>query len=480
MTYKNRPETSFTGDELSNKSALEVVGMLKKGDVSSRELIEICTARIKDTDLQINATPIICKNRALKAAQSASEDRLLAGMPIAIKDLSAVKDVRSTWGTTGLSDFIPNVSDPIVKLLEQSGGIVLGKTNTPEFGAGGNTFNDVFGATLNPWDTRKNAAGSSGGAAASLASGQFWLAHGSDHAGSLRTPAAYCGIVGMRPSPGRAPNGGLLGYAREGVQGPMARSVTDCALFLDAMSGFQADNPISFPAPEQTFLETTQHRDQKWKIAYSPTLNGYSSVDAQITEVYDRAMRSASKDGATIIDACPDIEGLETAYRTLRGAMWAATVGRMAPEIQDHLKDTLKENIDFGRGLTIDDVNDANLARSRIFNTMSRFFETHDVLATAVVGCSPKDISVEYPKEVAGEPMDDYISWLKFAFLSTTTGLPSLSLPVGFTQEGLPVGLQLIGPHRGEAKLLQVAAFLEASLNLPKTPIDPITRQSTA
>ena len=479
MTEKNRPQTIFSGHDLLQKSALEVVGLLQKGEVSSQELIEICASRINETDAKINATPILCKDRALNAAQTTPRNSPLAGMPIAIKDLSAVKDVRSSSGTKGLADFVPDVSDPIVRRLETSGGIVLGKTNTPEFGAGANTFNDVFGPTLNPWDTRKNAAGSSGGAAASLATGQFWLAHGSDHAGSLRTPAAYCGIVGMRPSPGRTPNGGLLGFAREGVQGPMARSVMDCALFLDAMSGFQADNPISFPAPERSFLETTQLVESNRKIAYSPTLNGYSSVETQISDVYDMAMKSVTKDGATVADACPDIKGLEVAYRTLRAAMWAATVGRMPPEIQDHLKDTLRENIDFGRQLTIDDINDANLARSRIFNAMNQFFETHDVLATAVVGCPPKDISIEYPTKVAGEPMDDYISWLKFAFLSTTTGLPSLSLPVGFTDDGLPVGLQLIGPHRGEAKLLQVAAFIEASLNLPNTPIDPITQKST-
>ncbi len=469
-------KTRFSGHELSTKTAREIVGLLKAGEVSSEELIKISCTRMDQVEPTVNACPTRCDARAMDTARCENLGaNVLAGMPIGIKDLSAVSGVKTTWGTEGYKSHIPDTSDPIVNRLEDHGAIVLAKTNTPEFGAGGNTFNAVFGATLNPWDTSKNAGGSSGGASASLATGEFWLAHGSDHAGSLRTPAAYCGIVGLRPSPGLVPSGGDLGYAREGVQGPMARNVEDCALLLDAMCGFDPTSPISFPSPGEAFSNTTPLVESRYKIAYAPTLGGFGPVETEIRDVLDAAMKTVAKDGAKIDDACPELGPLETTYRTLRGAMWAATVGRKPAHIQKHLKQTLAENIDFGRALKIENINDAELGRTVIFKNMARFFDSHDVLATAVVGCAPKAIEIEYPTEVAGEPMDDYLSWLKFAFLATTTGLPAMSIPVGFTSQGLPVGLQLIGPNRGEAKLLQIANFIEKSLMLDLSPIDPMS-----
>mgnify|MGYP005711188929 FL=1 len=227
---------NFTGPELCKYEAHEVVKLLKNGEVSPGELLDAATKRISQTGRLINATPTLCEDRARTAAKSLdsgpdSHDGWLAGLPITIKDLNMVAGVRTTYGSKGFSDFIPEESDPLVELLEARGGIILGKTNTPEFGAGGNTFNEVFGPTLNPWDTSLNAGGSSGGAAASLATGEVWLSQGSDHGGSLRTPAAYCGIVGLRPSPGMAGGPGKdNAFMIEGTQGPMARSVMDLSL----------------------------------------------------------------------------------------------------------------------------------------------------------------------------------------------------------------------------------------------------------
>ena len=244
----------FTGPELCRKEAHEVVSLLKSGEVSPAELIEAAFERIEAVEPLVNAMPTRCRERADAAAKAlATSDPhapgWLGGLPIAIKDLTNVKGVRTTMGTKGLADNIAADSDPLVLRLEENGGIVVGKTNTPEFGAGANTFNAVFGMTRNPWNTALNAGGSSGGAAASLASGETWLSHGSDLAGSLRTPAAYCGVVGFRPSPGIAGGGPApVKFHTEGVQGPMARSVRDCALFLDAMAGFNPDWAISFKA----------------------------------------------------------------------------------------------------------------------------------------------------------------------------------------------------------------------------------------
>ena len=282
----------FTGPELCGLEAHEIVNLLKAKKISSAELIDAAVARIDQTDPMINATPTLCEARA-RAVDLSNQDTApagcLAGLPITIKDLSAVANVRTTFGTKGLTEFIPQHNDPLVDQLERHGAVILGKTNTPEFGAGGNTFNDVFGQTRNPWNTALNPGGSSGGAAASLAAGEIWLSQGSDHGGSLRTPAAYCGIVGLRPSPGIAGGPGQdTAFIIEGVQGPMARSVRDCALFLDAMAGFDPQIAISYPAPEIPYQEAVIRAEGKLKIAFAPDLGGFGQVDPEMAQHLDR------------------------------------------------------------------------------------------------------------------------------------------------------------------------------------------------
>ncbi|MCP5088643.1 MAG: amidase [Rhodobacteraceae bacterium] len=472
--------TTFTGPELCRLEAHEVVALLRARDVSPRELLSAAFERIEAVEPMINAMPVTCRERAAQAVELIGDHHInhhgwLAGLPIGIKDLTAVKGVRTTFGSKGLADFVPNASDPLVERLEERGGVVVGKTNTPEFGAGGNTFNDVFGRTRNPWDTSLNAAGSSGGAAASLATGEVWLSHGSDHGGSLRTPAAYCGIVGLRPSPGRVASGpGEAGYFIEGAQGPMARSVRDCALFLDAMAGFEPRLPISYPAPDTPFQEAVAQADGALRIAFSPDLNGLSPIDAEMEVHLRAAMAQIEGGGAVIEEFCPDLGGLEPTYHTLRGMMWATVARRMPDEISRHFKATLAENMAFGQALTMDDIADANLNRTTIFNSMLDLFETFDVLACPTVGCMPHPIEEEWVREVGGQRLAGYMDWLRFAFLATVTGLPAISVPVGIGPRGLPVGLQLIGPPRGEAKLLAAARSVEVAVGGPLGPVDPV------
>ena len=261
---QKKPE--FTGSDLCAMPAREVVKLLKKKEVSPAELLDASYQRIAQVEPVVNAMPTLCEERAraslskLPEYAKAQEDQRawLCGLPVGIKDLTPVSGVVTTYGSVGMKDFIPEASDPLVDTLEERGALVVGKTNTPEFGAGGNTYNDVFGFTRNPRDTRKNAGGSSGGAAASLATGEVWLSHGSDLAGSLRTPAAYCGVVGFRPSPGRAGGGPApAAFLMEGISGPMARDVEDVALFLDAMSGFDPRVPLSLEAPLPLALRAT-------------------------------------------------------------------------------------------------------------------------------------------------------------------------------------------------------------------------------
>ena len=469
----------FSGPELCRLDAVEVVGLLNRGEVSPTELLDAAFTRIEQVEPAINAVPTLCRERAYAAARGLNREASetagwLAGLPITIKDLTPVAGVRTTFGTAGLADFVPEASDPLVERLEERGGVVIGKTNTPEFGAGGNTFNDVFGPTRNPWDTTLNAAGSSGGAAASLATGEVWLSHGSDHGGSLRTPAAYCGIVGLRPSPGRAGGGGKdAGFFIEGAQGPMARTVADCALFLDAMAGFEARFPISYPAPETPFREAVARATGRIRVAFSPDLGGMSPVDREVEDHLRGALTLLERNGATVEETCPALPHLERTYHVLRGMMWAASFRRAGPELTGHFKATLRENLEFGQALTIDDVSDAALNRTALYDNMLALFERFDVLACPTVGCMPHPQSEEWVREVGGQPLSGYMDWLRFAFLATTTGLPAISVPVGRGPRGLPVGMQLIGKPRGEAALLAAARAVEMAVGGPLGPIDP-------
>ncbi|MFD0917787.1 amidase [Pseudahrensia aquimaris] len=475
MTLK-RPATTYTGPELCALSAYDTVQLLRKGEVSSAELQSASHARVEQTDGAVNAMVTRCYDRAAAFDVPAIDDHVgcLAGLPIGIKDLSAVSGVRHTMGTPAMANHIATTNDPIVDILEARGGVVVGKTNTPEMGAGGNTFNAVFGHTRNPWDVSKNAGGSSGGAAVSLATGQVWLSQGSDLAGSLRTPAAYCGVVGLRPSPGRAFGGPMtLGFSGEGISGPMARDVRDCALFLDAMSGFDERAPLSLPAPDAPFQEAVARAEGKVRIAYAPDLAGFAPVESEIRSVMAAALEQMEKSGSSIDEVCPDLPGLKDTYVTLRALTWASLPGRAPKAVQEGYKRTLVENIEVGRKLTVDQIIDANLTRTSLYHTMRTFLHDFDVLACAVVGLEPTLAEVEYPLSVDGVETHDYIDWLKFSFLATVTGLPAISVPCGFTESGMPVGIQLIGPPRGDAKVLAVARALEMVLDLGAAPLDP-------
>jgi amidase len=482
MPYSDAP---FTGPELCGLPAREALRLLSAGEVAPRELLDAAWRRMEQVEPAVNATVIRDDDRALaaldrlpeNAARRAGDRGWLAGLPIGVKDLINVAGMRATCGSPALSDFVPGESDPLVERLEARGAIIAGKTNTPEFGAGGNTFNAVFGATRNPWDTARNAGGSSGGAAVSLATGEVWLSHGSDLAGSLRTPAAFCGVIGFRPSPGRC--GGApadTAFALEAVQGPMARDIRDTALFLDAMTGYDPRHPISIEPPTIGFQEALEQPPGDIRIAFSADQNGFAPVEAPIRSVLAGAMERIAGEGLAVEDDCPDLPGLEETYTTLRGLHYGAVNARLPDHVKAHFKPTLAENTAFGLALTVEQVFDAMRQRTVLYHAMRRFLEGYDVLAIPVTGIAPGPVEEEYPTVVDGVPLTDYIEWLRFSFLATTTTLPALSMPAGFTAGGLPVGLQLVGRPRGEARLLQVALAVEERLALGCRPIDPIAR----
>ncbi|MCR9256934.1 MAG: amidase family protein [Alphaproteobacteria bacterium] len=471
--------------DLLNMPATKVVDLLKRGEVAPAELIDLAEKRIAEVDGTINATVTKCFDRArAKAADidkamdiQTSHAGWLAGLPVLVKDLNEVEGVRTTYGSTIFADFIPKRSDAMVELLERRGAIVIGKSNTPEFGAGANTFNDVFGATVNPWNTKMSVGGSSGGSAAALATGQCWLATGSDFGGSLRTPAAFCGIVGMRPGPGRVPRAPTtLPFADLGVEGPMARTVSDLALMMDAMVGPDGEDPISREAPGYSFQSGIKQGLSPKRIAFTPDLGGLGPVDPEVASICANAMRLFEGDGVGVDLACPDLSGLIECFKDHRAVYYAGALKPLLEQHRDKLKPEVIWNIESGYTMTGESYGDAMRERARLFNAMAHFFETYDLLALPTAIVPPYPVEQRYVEEVNGHVFDSYIDWVYPAFLATMCSLPAISVPCGMTESGLPVGLQLVGKPRGERALLAAARrFEEAAGLLGDVPLDPKT-----
>ena len=468
------------GGELIRKSAREIVGLLASGEVSPLDLLDALEARIAAVDGTVNALPTLCFERARRHAREITarppgERGPLRGLPVAIKDLAAVAGVRTTHGSPIFADHVPETSDVVVEMLEARGGVVYAKSNTPEFGAGGNTFNPVFGSTRNPWDLDKSAAGSSGGAAAALASGTAWLAQGSDMGGSLRNPASFCGIVGLRPSPGRVARGPSgLPFQTLSVLGPMARNVGDTALLLDAMAGRHTADPLSWPAPASSFLSAAEARRKPTRVAYSRDL-GVTPVDAEVAAITEATARRLEEAGAIVEDAHPDLSEAPEVFQVLRALDFAVSLGEHYEHAREALKPEIVWNIEKGHALTADQVIAAEAKRGLLYHSMLAFFEDYDLLLSPATIVPPFPVEQRTVEACEGEAFETYIDWLAIAFAITVTSCPALSLPCGFARrDRLPVGLQMVGRPGGEAELLSAAALLEDILGLAgATPIDP-------
>ncbi len=460
--------------------AREVVRLLRRGAVTPAELIDAAVARIEAVDPAVNAVPTLCVERARARVRRlprppADARGWLAGLPVLIKDLVDVEGVRTTYGCRAFAEHVPTASAIEVRRLEAHGAVVLGKTNTPEFGAGAQTFNEVFGVTRNPWDTRLTCGGSSGGAAVALATGMAWLADGSDLGGSLRTPAAFCAVVGLRSSPGRVPHGpATLPFDTLAVAGPMARDVRDLALMLDAMAGFEPEDPLSFAAPAESFVAAVERPAKPTRVAFSPDLGGITPVDAEIVAVCRRALERIAAAGVAVEEAAPDLSPATDVFTVLRAARFAAA---QAPTLAMHraaLKPEVVWNIERGLALTADEIGRAERERGAMQRRMVAFLQTYDLLLTPAAIVPPFPVEQRWLAELNGHSFPSYIDWVTIAYAITLTGCPALSLPCGFTAAGLPVGLQIVGPPRGEAALLRAATWIEDLLDLAgAVPIDP-------
>lgn len=472
-------------NELISLSAREAVDLLRKGEVTPIELVDAAAERIAEVEPAVNALPTLAVERAREHARRLMSDGApsnpprgyLYGLPIAVKDLKDVAGVRSTKGSPIYADYIPEHSDYLVENIEAKGGVVIAKSNTPEFGAGANTFNAVFGKTRNPWDTSKTCGGSSGGSAVALATGEVWLATGSDLGGSLRIPASFCSVVGMRPSPGRVPHGPKdLPFASLSVEGPMARTVGDLALFLDTQAGQVSLDPISIPAPPRAFVETIDTPIAPKRVAYTSDL-GIAPVDPEVRSICEGAVKKFNEFGASVEGATIDLHDAEEIFQTLRAAQFAAQYGSLLEQHRKLLKPDVIWNIEKGQKLSSEDVNHAELARGALYNRTEAFFNDYDLLISPSVLLPAYDIDQQYVSEAGGVKFDNYVSWLMMSFALTLTACPSISVPCGFTSSGLPVGLQITAPRANEAALLSAAILFEQAIALKSgVPINPIVR----
>jgi len=468
--------------ELTRLSAQAVVRLLRQGKVSPLELIDAALARIAATDAVLNALPTLCADRARDRARRLMESASavapgpgwLGGLPLAVKDLNDVAGVRTTYGSPIYADNVPARSDILVERLEANGGVVLAKSNTPEFGAGANTFNAVFGETLNPWNPRLTVGGSSGGSAAALAAGQVWLATGSDLGGSLRTPASFCSVVGLRPSPGRVPHGPeARPFDTLSVDGPMGRTVGDVALMLDAMVARHPEDPLSLDLPQQPFQIAAAERRRPLRVAFSPDL-GIAPVDAEVRALCATAATRFGEAGVVVEEACPDFSGAVEAFGVLRALGFVAGHREHYEKYRDKLKPEVIWNIERGLALTASDIARAELARGALHHRVVEFFRSYDLLLCPAACVPPFDVKVRWLKELNGVAFDNYVEWIRITYAVTLTSCPALSLPCGFTRDGRPVGLQMVARPRGEAELLGAAAALEEILDIAKlVPIDP-------
>jgi amidase len=459
--------------------AVEIVEGLKSGQISPYDCLDALEARIAEVDGPVNALPTLCFERARAAAERLlqrppSSRGVLAGLPVAIKDLTEVAGVRTTYGSPIFKDFISTQSDPLVERLESEGGIIYGKSNTPEFGSGANTFNEVFGRTRNPWNTTLSAAGSSGGSAAALAIGAAWLAHGSDLGGSLRHPASFCGVVGLRPSPGRVP--GNPGYPVDQqllVEGPMARNVEDLALFLDALTVEDIRDPVSLPASEHSFLDAARSGWRPARVAFSADL-GITPVDPEVAAICRQAVARFSDAGVVIEEAHPDFSEVHDTFHVLRARGYAISKMALLSSHRAELKPEIIWNIEQGLALTMADEERAERQRQQLYRRALRFFQSYDLLCTPTTIVPPYPIEQRYVASCNGVTFENYTQWFAIAYAFSLVNCPALSLPCGFTRQRLPVGLQLVARPRAEARLLAGARLLEEILQLRgMTPIEP-------
>ena len=463
-------------------TACDVVDALESREIKPLEVLESIEERYFTVNPVLNALPTTCFKRAKDlitndVENAISQRRPLLGLPVPIKDTYPVSGVRTSFGSLAFKDFIPDYSDFVALTLEKSGGVIYAKSNTPEFEAGASTFNEVFGITRNPWNTQKSTAGSSGGAAASVTTGMAFIAQGSDFACSIRYPAAFCGIVGLRPTPGLVPQGpNRLPYQTLSVIGPLARNVRDIGLAMDAMVSYNPRDPLTSPNQSQGFRSAASSPEKPKRLGFSLDLSGLATVSTEVTNLVLKGVGVIEKVGVNINYDCPDFSKADQAFRPLRAAQFAGMWSHVLRQSRPLLKPEVVWNIEQGLTLDSGEIVGAEIKRQEVRKNLLDFLEKNEFLilpSAPVVANSAKD---RFVTDINGTKMNDYLEWLLLGDVLSLTGCPAISMPCGYTREGLPVGIQVVAKPYQERRLLQVAAWLEDVLDQTiRIPIDPIS-----
>jgi amidase len=459
-------------EDLCTRPATELATLVRDREVSARELMDAHLDRIERLNPALNAIVTLDADGA-RAAADAADARLAAGepvgplhgLPVAHKDTHATGGMRTTWGSPLHAETVPAHDELVVARLKAAGAIRVGKTNVPEFAAGSHTFNTLFGATHNPYRHGLSAGGSSGGAAAALAAGLVPLAEGSDMGGSLRNPAAFCNVVGLRPTPGRVPgHPAALGWSQLSVQGPMGRTVGDVALAMSVLAGPDPRVPISLTDDPAGFAAALPTELTGLRVAWAPDLGGRVTVDPAITSVLASAVGVFESLGAVVEEDCPDLSGADEVFGTLRAWLFEASFGEICRRSPDLVKESIRWNAARGAELTGPDLARAEQLHTRLYERVVGFFDRFDVLLAPTTQVLPFPVEIEYPTEIAGVHQENYLEWMRSCTLISATGCPALSVPGGFTPDGLPVGLQIVGAPRADRRVLEVGhAFEQAT-----------------
>jgi amidase len=455
------PEIAFT-------AARELAARVAARELSAVEVMRAFLAQIERVNPSVNAIVTLRAVEELLAEAEAADRNLAAGetvgslhgLPIAIKDLSLTRGLRTTFGSTLYRNFVPTSDELYVARLRRAGAIVIGKTNTPEFGAGSQTFNALFGATRNPYDLAKTCGGSSGGAAVALACGMLPLADGTDLGGSLRNPASFCNVVGFRPSPGRVPRLNARAGDTLGVHGPMARDVDDLALLLSVMAGPDARDAQSLPEQGSAFRDIGERDFSGTRVAWSEDLGRYP-VEPAVTAVCNAARAVFAELGCEVVDGEPDLAGVDELFQTLRAAGYAAALAGDLRRGRAQLKDTVVWNIERGLNLAPADIERAGKIQTALDARVAEFFATHEFLVLPTVQVLPFPVEVEWPRVIDNVAMQTYVDWMASCYAISCLGAPAISVPCGFSPDGLPVGLQIVGRRGADLAVLELARAFE-------------------
>jgi amidase len=460
-------------DEILFADATEQAALVARRELSARELLDAHLHQIDRVNPEVNAIVTVVAEQALAAAADADARAArgeplgpLHGLPVAIKDTHTTAGIRTTFGSPIYASFVPDSDALVVQRLKAAGAVVVGKTNTPEFGAGSQTFNEVFGATRNPYDRTRTSGGSSGGAAAATACGMLPIADGSDLGGSLRNPASFCNVVGFRPSPGRVPVWpALRAWDQLTVQGPIARTVSDAALVLSAMAGPDPRAPISIAQPGEAFAPPLHGEVAGARVACTPDLGRYP-LDPAVRAVFDQVPTVLERLGCKVEEAAPDLGGADEIFATLRAAGFAVGYRAEYAQHRDQLKPEVVWNIEQGLALDALAVAAAEAARTELYHRARAFMQRYDFLVLPTSQVPPFSVQERWVRRIDGVEQRTYIDWMASCYAITLTGLPAISVPAAFTPDGLPVGIQIVGRHHRDLDVLRLAYAFEQATHI--------------